>query len=64
MNLTEIRDDLSDIIDLVDVCRSALQNRNSDDNDSKRVANVLHFDVIKKLQLLDENLLEIRTPYD
>ena len=64
MNLSEIRDDISDIIDLVDVCRSALQNRNSDDLDSKKVANVLHFDVIKKLQLLDENLLEIKASYD
>ncbi len=64
MNLAEIRDDLSDIIDLVDVCHFALLNRNCQDENSKRVANVLHFDVIKKLHLLDENLLEIRDPYD
>lgn len=58
MKIIDLRDDITDIIDLVDVCRLAILSR--EQNDAYKVANVLYCTVIEKLKLLDENLKEIR----
>ena len=58
MKIVQIRDDLTNIINLITVCRMALLSEN--DQCQLAVANTLFFDVIKQLQILDENLQQIQ----
>jgi hypothetical protein len=58
MKIVHIRDDLTNIINLITVCRLALLAEN--DQSQIAVANTLFFDVVKQLQILDENLQQIQ----
>lgn len=58
MKITEIRDDLTNIRNMVEVCVSALLS--TEMRDVNKVANVLFFHVIRQLEILDENLQEVK----
>jgi hypothetical protein len=58
MNIVEIRDDLNTVRDLIEVCISALSCREG--GDTSKVVNVLHFHVMKQLEIIDENLQEMK----
>lgn len=58
MKISQVRDDLANIINLVKVCKMALLSEN--DYCQIAVANALHFDVIKQLEILDENIQQIQ----
>ena len=57
MKIVEIRDGLTNIINLITVCHYAL--RAEKDLGPISVADTLHFDVIKQLRILDEKLKQI-----
>ena len=58
MKIIEIRDDLANVRNIIDVCISALLY--DETGEPSKVANVLYFTVLKQLEIMDENLQEMK----